>query len=163
MEKIKKTAFILSLAFAGSGSALAQESLVVYSNTEGTPPCTIALDGIAKITFGDESLVIHEGENKTSSFAFTEVMSIKFTNLSTGIGLPGADSHDGMRLYFRNGYVGVESWPAGTIGTAVVCDISGRTLLTVRKWDGQPISVAGLDKGVYIFKVNNKAIKFTQS
>lgn len=163
MGKIKKTAFLLYLTFVGGGSALAQESLVIYSNKGDTTPHTVALDGIAKITFDEESLVIHEKEDRTSSFAFTDVRSIKFANLSTGIGMTDTDATDGMRLYYRDGHVGAENRPAGAVGTAVICDISGRAVLTVRRWDGRPVSVTGLDKGVYIFKVNNKAIKFTRS
>lgn len=161
MEKIKKTVFILSLAFAGARTALAQESLVVYSNTEDTPPRTVALADIAKITFNDESLVIHGAEDKITSFAFSEVRSIKFANLSTGISNPCSDGADGTVLYFRGGYVGADNWTAGMSGTAIICDVSGRVILTLRRWNGQPVSVAGLDKGIYIFKVNNKSIKFT--
>lgn len=163
MKKLKKTAFLLLLTLAGGGTAFAQESLVVYSNTSDTPLHTVALTDIAKITFENETFVIHDVEKKTSPFAYSNVKSIKFANLSTGIGLPQTDNADGLNLYFRGGYVGAEGWTDGATGEAVIFDISGRVVVADRKWNGQPISVEGLAKGVYIFKVNNKAIKFTRS
>lgn len=162
MKNFKKTAFLFLLTLAGYGTAFAQESLVVYSNTSDAPLHEVALADISKITFENETFVIHDVDKRTSPFAYSSVKSIKFANLLTDICLPQAENSDGVNLFFRDGCVGADGLTPGVACEAQICDISGRIVVADRRWNGQPISVENLAKGVYIFKVNNKAIKFTR-
>ena len=45
---------------------------------------------------------------------------------------------------------------------AIVCDAAGRIVISLDRWNGSPVSIATLPKGVYILKVNDSSIKFTK-
>lgn len=152
----KKTTLVVPLVLFGIAAG-AQERLEVRSNPDGNTLYEIPLGDFRKMTLGDDGLVIHDTKGGSESFGYERVMSVRLSGFTSGITLPERpDSRTG--LYYRDGHVG-----AGTPVTnahAAVYDAGGRMLLLREQWDGSPISVAHLQKGAYIFQVNNKTIKF---
>ena len=92
---------------------------------------------------------------------YGEIRRIIFKDDITGINAQVVATND-MQLYKEGMTIGVRNFDQGTAYRAMVVDLSGRTLMNLHNWDGQPISIASLNKGVYVFIVNNNAIKFTK-
>lgn len=159
MDINKKMILSVLIALAGS-AAVAQESLVVYSHSSAQLYKT-GLESVVKLSFEGDDIVIYTSEGQTGSFALTDVMSIKFDDLTSGIG-NAETGKEGFTLYCRDGFIGADCWPDGAEAFAAVYDISGREVVSLGKWTGQPVSVANLSRGIYIFKVNDSTIKFTR-
>ena len=45
---------------------------------------------------------------------------------------------------------------------AAIYNIQGQRAMSLKAWDGTPVSTDALSSGVYILKVNNKSIKFVK-
>lgn len=160
MRKIKQPTFLLAFALAtGWSVANAQESLLVYSKSSSQPVQSVALEEIVKLTLDGEAMTIHTTDNRTSTFKYEDILSLKFDQLTTDITSPTTD-REGLNLYYRNGHVGADGLKEAS--DATVYDLSGRIVLTQKQWDGKPINITSLGKGVYLFKVNNHVIKITQ-
>lgn len=56
--------------------------------------------------------------------------------------------------------LGADGLQGGQAARVRVCDLSGRVIIAKENWDGTPISTSALTKGVYLFSVNKKTIKF---
>lgn len=85
-------------------------------------------------------------------------MSVRLIGFTARVSQPAVNEQPG--LYYRDGYVGAFS-PA-TKASAAIYDINGSLMLSLSEWNGDPISVTTLGRGVYIFEVNDKTIKFTR-
>lgn len=148
------------LFVGGSLNVNADESIAVYTYGSDDPLQKTALADIVKLTIDDNAIVIHTTDKKTSGFDISEVRSIKFDGLVTGIEKQTASLGE-ISLWYRDGYVGVDGWTGSTKGDVALYDIGGRKVISYKgDYDGAPIRVASLDKGVYIFKVNNNTMKF---
>ena len=164
MSKKYRTILLALLAFAGSGIKTNAQLKMVVNPSDGTSAAeTFLVDDITKMAFADNAMSI-VGVSTTKTFAFSNVKSIKFEGIITGIDAPvTSSSGDGaLDLYCRNGQLGANGIKDGATATVGVYDLSGRVILSDRQWSGLPINITNLDKGVYLFKVNNKAIKFTK-
>lgn len=159
MRKIKQPTFLLAFALAtGWSVANAQESLLVYSKSSSQPVQSVALEEIVKLTLDGEAVTIHTADSRTSTFKYEDILSLKFDQLTTGIASPAADKN-GLNLYYRNGCVEADGLKEAS--DATVYDLGGRIVLTQKQWDGAPVNITLLGKGVYLFKVNNNVIKIT--
>lgn len=164
MGKLQKSILLMVSALLGSNiTAGAQESLVFYySRVPDVPLYNVALTDISKLTFDGDAIVVHTVDAQAISIAMDDIMSIKFDVGTTGIGQTIVENGK-FRLYCRDGYVGADAMPSGMKADAAVYDAGGRTIISRKGWDGRPISVEGLGKGIYIFKVNGNTIKFIRS
>lgn len=164
MNKAKKI-ILLALAAVAGGTATAQTGLVIQT-AGGASPKVIPIENIGKMTFGDDGFTVSYVTEGTAAeaFAYADVQSIKFSGEATAISGPtaGGDDGDALRLYCRGTMLHAEGLAEGTTARAAVYDVSGRTVEERGAWNGEPINVGRLPKGVYIFKVNNKTIKFTR-
>lgn len=121
----------------------------------------------SKITFSDGSFTVTVRGGGPVSFKYDDVTSIKFdgtkmmiiTPKPTGIG-EVTDDEASAHLFFRDGRIEADGWPDGKTASASVCDMGGRVVLLLKKWDGTAVNVSGLSRGVYLFRVGNQTIKF---
>ena len=125
---------------------------------------TVCLAALALPSMADEeSLVINMADGSAQqTFAlanYDAVKSIKFAGLSTGIGTVTSEENS-LKPYYSNGCLGIAGWPQERKARAAVYGIDGTTVITVNNWDGTPIPVSGLTRGIYIFKVDNNNLKF---
>lgn len=163
MGKKSKTFILAFLAIAGSRvTAGAQVKLVITPWDSGSPASEVRLGDVSKITFADDDFTVSLFEGTASTFAFRNVKTIRFEDVASGIDAPGTDGQADGTLYYRDGFLRARSVDGSRMADAAVYDLSGRMVMAEPHWDGTPISTAGLQKGVYVFKVNNRTIKFTK-
>ncbi len=159
---MRKLSICLMTLFATSSLSVmadAVESLVFYgagSNKDNV----VELAKIGKLTFGADGFNVVQTDGATTALEYANVMSIKFKNLTTGIDALKQDNAQGIVLHFD----GQSLWTEGNeaIGAgAAVYSANGQQMTGV-KYDGTRISVENLPKGVYVFKVGAKSIKFAK-
>lgn len=156
---MKKKLLAVCFAMLALPSMADDESLAIYMS-DGSAKQTFAMSDIGKLTFGDSDFTVTTGKGATP-FAYGSVRKIVFEGLSSGIGTVVSEDNS-LKAYYRNGFLGVDGWPQGRVVRASVYGIDGSSVMSVDKWDGTPISVSGLNHGVYIFKVGNSNIKFVK-
>lgn len=159
----KKSAFLLTLALAGTAtSASAQASLVLNPKQGSSEKKEFLLDGIRTLTFGDDGLTVNLKDGQTYAAAFDNLATLTFRDESTAIETVTAEYAANLDLFLTDGRLGVNNLPANVATEAALYDAAGRVVLMRRQWNGEPIAIGHLPKGVYIFKVNNQTFKFTR-
>ena len=159
----KKSAFLLTLALAGTAtSASAQASLVLNPKQGSSETKEFLLDGIRTLTFGDDGLTVNLKDGQTYVAAFDNLATLTFRDESTAIETVTAEYAANLDLFLTDGRLGVKNLPANVATEAALYDAAGRAVLMRRQWNGEPIAIGHLPKGVYIFKVNNQTFKFTR-
>lgn len=159
----KKSAFLLTLALAGTAtSASAQASLVLNPKQGSSEKKEFLLDGIRTLTFGDDGLTVNLKDGQTYAAAFDNLATLTFRDESTAIETVTAEYAANLDLFLTDGRLGVNNLPASVATEAALYDAAGRAVLMRRQWNGEPIAIGHLPKGVYIFKVNNQTFKFTR-
>ena len=143
MRMKQKRVFLSALALAGMVSAAsAQTSLVLHPKQDGAEVKAFVLDGIRTLTFGDDGLTVNLKDGQTYAAAFDNLATLTFRDESTAIETVTAEYAANLDLFLTDGRLGVNNLR--------------------RQWNGEPIAIGHLPKGVYIFKVNNQTLKFTR-
>ena len=158
MSKWRK--HILAIALLGISCSVQAQTSMVMTLTDDTSS-EYSLDDVKKIEFYGQGLTIRMKDGKGANAMYGEIRRIIFKDDITGINAQVVATND-MQLYKEGMTIGVRNFDQGPAYRAMVVDMSGRTLMNLHNWDGQPISIASLNKGVYVFIVNNNAIKFTK-
>ena len=158
---MRKTFIPMFLALAYGGlTADAQTSLVVNPASQSSESKTYLLSDIAKITFGDHGMEINGTSGTKETISLSDIMSLKFISEGTGINGLTTTEDSSLVPYYRGGMLGADGLQGGRPARIRVCDLSGRVIIAKENWDGTPISTSSLTKGVYLFSVNKKTIKF---
>lgn len=139
----------------------ADDIKLVVNLANGASQQEFVVSDIGKLAFDENSFSIIAKDGTVSPFNFEQVRSIKFADITTGIGTIDATTN-GLKPYYRNGYLGIDGWQGGEKAQATVYNVSGMTVVRMNNWDGTPIPTDNLASGVYIFNVNNNTIKFVK-
>ena len=67
---------------------------------------------------------------------------------------------EGLQVMYQGGFVSATGLTSPA--HAAIYNISGQRAMSLKAWDGTPVSTDALSSGVYILKVNNKSIKFVK-
>lgn len=162
MNRINKTSLLLFVAAVCGCTIATAQTVLVVKTTDGSTPKKISLDDIRKITFeGDDMKVWRNDDAQTSVFSMPDVQNITFGDGNASGIADATVGKEALRPVYSDGVLAA-SGLAGRTADVAVYDVSGRKLFSAADWDGAPISVAALPKGIYIFKVNNQTIKFTK-
>lgn len=164
MRMKQKRVFLSALALAGMVSAAsAQTSLVLHPKQGGAEVKAFVLDGIRTLTFGDDGLTVNLTDGQAYAAAYDDLSTLTFSGMEgTAIETVTAEYAANLDLFLTDGRLGVNNLPANVATEAALYDAAGRAVLMRRQWNGEPIAIGHLPKGVYIFKVNNQTLKFTR-
>lgn len=159
MRKLSICLISLFAASVVSVKADNVESLVFYG-TGSSNDNVIELAKIGKLSFGDSGFSVVQTDGTTTSLDYANVMSIKFKNLTNGIYALAQDKNQDLLLHFDGQSVWVDGNAA--LGADVAVYSANGQRLVGAKYDGSHINVDNLPKGVYVFKVGAKSIKFAR-
>ncbi len=159
MRKLSICLMSLFAASVMSVSADNVESLVFYG-VGGNNDNVIELAKIGKLSFGANGFSVVQTDGATTTLDYANVMSIKFKKLTNAINALTSDNVQDLLLHFDGQSVWVDGNEAFGADAAVY-SANGQRLIGT-KYDGSHISVANLPKGVYVFKVGAKSIKFAR-
>ena len=114
---------------------------------------------IKKVTFSAEGVNIVLNDESSQVVAWQNVQKLTFPVSEAGIeDATLSQDFNKVVLFCANECVGVHGLKAGANSLAVI-DVCGRTVVSKLNWDGTPVSISHLPKGVYILKVNNQTLK----
>ena len=158
---MKKKFLLLLLALTGSTawSTLQAQVKLVVQNQDGTAVET-ALDEIRTLQFQQDGFRLNGWDGQPmSSYSFSKVRKIVFSNTSTGVGEVVSDVPV-LKAKVKDRLLKVEGWNAGTPAALAVYSVSGTCAYRAASWNGEEINLSGLPVGVYLLKVNQETLKF---
>ena len=148
---MKRLFFIISfIAFAGTATA---QHIVVEKNDNSNE--VILFENLKQITFNGTTVNFEMTDGVTSCASMDSIERIYFDDLSS-IADINAFSND-LIEYISPDEIAINS-EAGS--TATIFNLAGVQMMSRRiSTRGEAISIAGLSKGIYIVKANEKTIK----
>ena len=158
---MKKTKLLIAMiaSMGVANIAHGQSVLVITPLDNNIEKLVTNIADIRKISFDNGLMAITSKDGNASSIAMNSVMSLKFTDDANFISAL-KDGKSAIAPYCNGEWMGVKGLNGET--KAIVCDAAGRIVISLDRWNGSPVSIATLPKGVYILKVNDSSIKFTK-
>lgn len=119
----------------------------------------VLLADLQKITFGADAFTMLVA-GSTTEVKYDAISKLTFG--LKGSGVENVMSDSGLLLYPNPAVdcVNLQGWNASEPAVFSVYSVTGQCCLTISDWMGEPVSVSGLEKGLYIIKVNNNVFKF---
>jgi len=157
MNRIYQSFLALMLAMLCCAGTHAQSHMTFYEPSGGALASWSLLD-VTSVTFDGGNIAV-KGKLGIDTFDFGQVMSIKFTDndeTPTSVTMIPDDASQ-LRIATSEGTIKVQG---ATRGTVAIWTTSGQQLYSNRNWHGEDISIAHLDRGIYIITINNTSIKF---
>ena len=154
--------FILTcaaLSLLAVGKASADQKMVVTDTSTSTVLGSFGLGDISKLSFAEGKMTVTMNDKSTQDVALSTSLVLQFEDVATAISQVDAAkgklqvAYDGEFLSFAG---------LGGVADAAVYSMGGEKVLGLKGWNGKPVSVASLGRGVYIIKVNNKSFKFVK-
>ena len=148
---MKKRILFAAMGLALSAGCFAQSaSDVIIKTTSGDK--TYKISEVKNLRIEGNALKVNKKTGEAAdTYNFDEIKSIMFA-LSTGI--------DNARLPESN--LTISSPAGGKRYDVAIYDAAGKCVMRDANWQGTPINVANLSKGVFVFKINKTAIKFSK-
>lgn len=145
---------LVALSLTAATAVRAADVVVV-----STPPSSsaVALRDVVSIKFASGKVTVSTRQGSVQETALTDATTIKFGSTATGITQTAAA--DGIRILYSQGWLSAEG---ASQAHAAIYSLSGQQMAAYSAWDGTPVSTAQLPSGVYVFKVNNKTLKFVK-
>lgn len=134
----------------------AEEKTLVVNGSSGEP-VAVSLAQVRSVKLADNSiqLFLKGDAANTLTIAYDGQSSIKFEDGSpTGIDLPRAGQ--GMEIAYAGNTLSAKGL---TRANATLYSVDGQQVMRLTAWDGTPVNLATLGKGVYVLKVNNQSFK----
>lgn len=157
MKKSTKL-IIAATCLAAPLTVFADSSIEVKAPDDGGIS-TVPLNLSTKITFGATGFEIANEGLQTVAFSYANSESISFKSVQTGI----ASAQVSSQFSLKRNPVESQLDIAGFNGSEVplsVFSLSGESMLSIARWQGEAVNVSSLSAGVYILKINNQTIKF---
>jgi len=158
MTKSYKTILALLLAMLCFDMAHAQ-SMVTFYNNDGQAFETWSLNEVGKLAF-DEGNIVVTYQTGTYTVALNEVLSIKFTDKTSPDVTSIEKINDDAALVRISTDESTINVTGATRGPVAIWAITGQQIYSNRNWNGEPIDIAHLERGIYIITINNTTFKF---
>lgn len=159
---MKKRILFAAMGLALSAGCFAQSaSDVIIKTTSGDK--TYKISEVKNLRIEGNTLKVNKKTGEAAdTYNFDEIKSIMFA-LSTGIDnarLP--ESNLTISSPAGSNMIYVKGNEPGKRYDVAIYDAAGKCVMRDANWQGAPINVANLSKGVFVFKINKTAIKFSK-
>lgn len=156
MDRKKTIAAVALLVMAGA-AAKAQTEVVVTKLSGGQQKFGLA--EIGKFYFTDGAMnVLTLPSKAVTALSLSDLLNIKFVSKPNAIDNVNGSDSQGVKLAYDGSRLSASGLDGAA--SAAVFGTDGRKMMGAEHWDGTPVDVSSLPKGVYIFKVNNNTFKF---
>lgn len=153
----KRTLIMAALVLLAAGRMSADNKLVVADSSTEQDVAEARLSEVSKLSFTGGKLVITLANETTKEVALTTGTVIRLEGDATALGNVASNATE---ISYSGDQLSATGLTAPV--AAALYAMSGQQLLSVASWDGSPISTASLERGVYIFKINNQSLKFVK-
>lgn len=138
--------------------AFADSVMTIFTGQDASACESFNLDDIGKVTFADATLSVF-GEEATPTKTFDLSTVCKITFATDGSGISSLPQLSGLRLR-RNPVADHISFDgAADASSAVLYDLSGRSLIRLDNWSGEDIDVSAIPSGTYLLKTISQTFK----
>jgi len=121
-----------------------------------------SLNAVSKITFSESNLFMAYVNGSNDSFMLNSIRKITFGTLSATTNILADEQKMSIYPNPASDFIALKNVPEGALN-AVVYRMDGAQIINVQlSFSSDKIDVSGLSQGLYIIKVNNKALKFTK-
>ena len=135
------------------------DTKVFVHGAEGTPQ-GLVITTASKITFGPDGITVATDGTNQQTFAYGNTAKLTFEanqvgvdNIAAAGDFTLAENPVGDQLLINV--------PADFEGAALsVVSLSGQSLLQMQAWQGQPVDVSNLGKGIYLVTIDSTTLKF---
>lgn len=139
------------------GTVVANAQSLVINKTEGNP-VELNLDNLKKVSFSDGNLVATFNDGTNDSYPLSEVSRLVFSG-TTGVGV--VEAMDGKLAYSAGRGLAVIANSQGS--KLMVYNLSGSLVLQkVISSQVETVDLNGLQKGLYLLKLEGKTIKIVR-
>ncbi len=148
--------YLLFFLFAMTCSWMHSQSIVINENDGET--ATLNVDGLRSIQFKDGNMVATYSDGDTSTYALSDISRLDFDGTSA---VNMTTMMDGKITYSpENGLVIVANSEKSHL---TVFSISGTTVMEkVMESQLESIDLSGLDKGIYLLRLDGRTIKIVR-
>ena len=154
IKRISIVAFCLLLAM----SSWADDDIITIVTTNGET--SYSMEMVHRIDFVDNGITVVMNSELGNTYSFSELKKIVFDMSSSAIQKQFvADEKMTLFVPFDGNSVYVNGWEGGET-IVKIYNTSGAELMRLDKWNGTPINISSISKGIYVIKVNNKTAKF---
>lgn len=155
---MKRKKLLIAAGLALSAACYAQDNVTV--NTASGQK-VYKMDDIESITFDGATMKVNKNSKETETINLAEITNISF-DVSTGVnGLKVKDENllisvkAGSNIIEIGGYDNSKNYSVDIFNTA------GAKVLGYANWRGEQLNISSLSKGVYVLKINNTTLKFS--
>ena len=153
----------LSCALASGWNTLsAQDVMVIHPKAGNTAPKEFVLNDLGKLTFSETGFFVFDKSGKQlGQDEFNKVSRINFKLTSVGIqtmDVPQCFPYPSP----ASETISLAGWNSDEPADVAIYSMDGRLCLMQHDWNGEPIQVSSLTKGLYILKINNQTFKFSK-
>lgn len=159
---MKKNLTLVALLLALSAtSAKAQQKVLLYETGSDVPSWAQPLSEVQKIVVGGPTLKFVSTDGSMSpEFKLKAVRKLVFGhNDITGIGMTPVTE---TKLRVDGDQITIEGWKAKNETGLSIYTIDGKCVLRIASWNGQPVAIASLPKGMYVLVAGGDSYKFSK-
>lgn len=154
MEKRK---LLMAICLAACTGCFAQDDITVNLSSGKK---VYKLDDLKSMTFEGNNLKVNKKTDDADTYSFSEIVSISF-DTTTGVeGLKVAGGKLTVSVKPGSDRIEIGGYDSNENYTVAIYSLSGEKVYGINNWRGETVDVSSLSNGVYVFKINNTAIKF---
>lgn len=158
MKIIPRLLSVAALSVLTVAPAFADSVMTIFTGQDASACESFNLDDIGKVTFADATLsVFGEEATPTKTFDLSTVCKITFS--TDGSGISSLPQLSGLRLRQNPVSDHISFDGAVDASSAVLFDLSGRSLIRLDNWSGEDIDVSAIPSGTYLLKTISQTFK----
>ena len=123
-----------------------------------------AVSDIRRIEFNESDICVVETTENGTVYAFEEIRKIVFnpseTDAIESVAMSSQRENISLFVSSDGNSITVRGWDSTRTVSAELYNVSGKRLLSQKRWSGESISISNLPTGVYIIKVGKHTAKF---
>ena len=156
MKKFILSIFVITCCIT---SAVAQSVSLEINKTDNSQQ-KVALNSLNKLTFSGSDLVLNYNSGSLENIAMADIRKMNFGVISGVVNV--SDDINAISVYPSPAttWIKIKNLPAGN-NHVNIYTVSGVLVLS-SALQSETIDVSGLNRGIYLLKVNNQVLKFSK-
>lgn len=141
-------------------TAQSDKSMVVETKNSGTQQFN--LSDIRRLDFSNEGVSVVSVDKDGATFAFDDIKKITFGSATNGISQIKTEGAPGQSIFISSdgNDLTIKGWNPSVYADLSIFTVGGAQLLNEERWNGQPVNISSLPKGVYVVRVGKRTGKF---
>jgi hypothetical protein len=157
MKKKTLLATLVCLIGLGVNTVRCQNNLILKL-ADGTEKSSI-LSSLGKITFSGTNMILNYNDGTTGVFDESSVTKMVFSTVSAVETVSATGNELAVYPNPASNFIAIKNAPEQQFNYSIY-GLDGSLLISAKQTAGSQINISNLQKGFYVIKVNNQAMKF---